>query len=116
MLKSDQLILRVYMSVSVSTWGHRLFGFHLWDDLRRLGNTMCGYMGPFAQWQLDNHLRRPSQRLRAAHSRSWTRSNRRDLCNRDPEKLILARAERELRWGTCPGAGSHVQLQCMIMP
>lgn len=27
------------------------------------------------------------------------RSNGRDLCNRDLEKLILARAERELRWG-----------------
>lgn len=66
MLKSNQLILRVYMSMSVSTWGHRLFNFHLWDDLRRHGNTMCGYMGPLAQWQLDYNLRRPSQPLRAA--------------------------------------------------
>lgn len=38
--------------------------------------------------------------IESCHRKTWTRSNRRDLCNQDLEKLLPARAERELRWGT----------------
>lgn len=58
----------LYASVSVKTWGRRLFSFHLWDDPRPQWEYYVGRDGTVRPVAIHNSSQycRPSQRLKAA--------------------------------------------------